>query len=426
MQAEKTSLLTRLEGELSARETVVRQLRGEAETRDLTIANQQRARALEIRELLDNSADLQQQLVTQRGETDRRNGQIQQLQRDLHGARGRVHELEGVLGEKNALVTSILRSRTWRSTAPFRRLKSRTQTLLPQWRYWIVFLPLAKKLRRRRAAALLARTGLVDPHFYASQIPEANVNADLVVGDYLGRGVALGLSPHPLFDTTFYMARQPQVTDGDSPVVHYLEVGAAEGRDPHPLFDTSFYVESNPAVAKAGMNPLEHFLVWGALERRDPHPLFETAFYLDRHPDVAKAGMNPLVHFLVWGALERRDPHPLFDTSFYVESNPAVAKAGMNPLAHFLVQGAQEGCNPHPLFDTVFYLGHNPRGADDDVNPLVHFLAEGAPAGCDPNPSFDTAFYLEHNPAVADAGINPLVHFLTQGASAGCDSALSS
>ena len=45
---------------------------------------------------------------------------------------------------------------------------------------------------------------------------------------------------------------------------------AAMGSNPHPLFDTVFYLERNPDVAAAGGNPLEHYLAFGVHEGRSP------------------------------------------------------------------------------------------------------------------------------------------------------------
>ncbi|MDH3316236.1 MAG: hypothetical protein OER43_10785, partial [Gammaproteobacteria bacterium] len=60
-----------------------------------------------------------------------------------------------------------------------------------------------------------------------------------------------------------------------NPLMHYLRHGGSRGRDPHPLFDTHWYLERNPDVRAAGMNPLVHYLQFGAREGHDPHPLFD-------------------------------------------------------------------------------------------------------------------------------------------------------
>ncbi len=97
-----------------------------------------------------------------------------------------------------------------------------------------------------------------------------------------------------LFDEQFYLRQLSTLPDKSRdltsiwahPLAHYLLYGAYNEEDPHPLFDTVFYLERNPDVAAAGRNPLEHYLASGGLEGRDPHPLFHTAFYLDQNPEV--------------------------------------------------------------------------------------------------------------------------------------------
>jgi glycosyltransferase involved in cell wall biosynthesis/peptidoglycan/xylan/chitin deacetylase (PgdA/CDA1 family)/SAM-dependent methyltransferase len=64
------------------------------------------------------------------------------------------------------------------------------------------------------------------------------------------------------------------------PLNHYLALGAAEGWDPHPLFDTDWYRARNPDVSEAGLNPLAHFLAVGASQGRAPHPIFDADWSL--------------------------------------------------------------------------------------------------------------------------------------------------
>ena len=52
--------------------------------------------------------------------------------------------------------------------------------------------------------------------------------------------------------------------------------GLAEGRDPNPLFDTSWYLDRYPDILKARVNWLEHFIHTGLSERRMPGPLYES------------------------------------------------------------------------------------------------------------------------------------------------------
>ena len=69
-----------------------------------------------------------------------------------------------------------------------------------------------------------------------------------------------------------------------NPLAHYLSDGAFEGKDPNQLFDTSYYLEKNSDVSDSGMNPLVHYLRHGAAEGRNPNPLFDTSYYLEKNP----------------------------------------------------------------------------------------------------------------------------------------------
>jgi FkbM family methyltransferase len=91
-----------------------------------------------------------------------------------------------------------------------------------------------------------------------------------------------------LFDEAFYRRQCPELAASETPPVeHYLTTGAVRGLDPHPLFDTSFYVERNPDVA--GVNPLLHYVALGAGQGRDPHPLFSTSWYAQQRMASARA-----------------------------------------------------------------------------------------------------------------------------------------
>src|SRR4051812_33456721 len=72
---------------------------------------------------------------------------------------------------------------------------------------------------------------------------------------------------------------------------HWKRHGLAERRNPNGLFDTSWYIERNPEAAE---DPLDHYLTTGATAGKDPSPRFSTTWYLRQNGDVAAAGMNPL------------------------------------------------------------------------------------------------------------------------------------
>jgi FkbM family methyltransferase len=293
--------------------------------------------------------------------------------------------------------------------------------------------------------------------FYGRQVSAA-FNAQDAAAHYFGSGWREGFDPHPLFDTSFYLERYPDVACSEqNPLVHYLVDGEREKRDPHPLFSSSYYLQENPDVAASGGNGLLHFVKFGGHEGRSPHPLFNSQFYLAQNTDVVASGLNPLVHYILGGAAEGRDPHPLFDTEYYLSRNPDVAASRLNPLAHYLTVGWLKGRHPCPLFDETFYLSRNEDVAASRTNPFLHYILWGEREHRDPHPLidlthyaarheepalqgvfwlanylaaggrerahplFDPSFYLDENPDVAAGGEHPLLHYLSYGASAGRD-----
>ncbi len=78
-----------------------------------------------------------------------------------------------------------------------------------------------------------------------------------------------------LFDSAWYSQRYPDVlASGNDPALHYVMYGAAEGRDPGPRFDAGWYVKTYPDIAEAHVNPLIHYLTNGLGEGRQIRPKF--------------------------------------------------------------------------------------------------------------------------------------------------------
>src|SRR5207253_3258090 len=73
--------------------------------------------------------------------------------------------------------------------------------------------------------------------------------------------------------------------------------GARERRQPHPLFDTEYYLATNPDVAASGINPLLHYLRYGWKEHRRPNIAFDPDWYRAQHAGLP-AGTNPFLDFL--------------------------------------------------------------------------------------------------------------------------------
>ncbi|MEA4855621.1 MAG: hypothetical protein AAGU21_12825 [Solidesulfovibrio sp.] len=221
-----------------------------------------------------------------------------------------------------------------------------------------------------------------------------------------------------LFDGNWYPQQANIAADVD-PLRHYVTQGAAMGLDPHPLFSTVYYLQQNPDVAISGHNPLLHYLSAGHIEQRDPHPFFSTRYYLETNPDVAEAGQNPLAHFLLYGGAEGRNPHPLIDLEWYVRHCPDAAQSGLNPLVHFILLGEERGNDPGPFFKSRWYVGHYPDVVASELSPLAHYLLYGQPEGRRPGPDFDPAAYYAVYADVAASGLSALEHYVRFGRAEG-------
>ena len=259
-------------------------------------------------------ANLQQVVVE-------RDTQIASLIKRAIECEEQIHGLNHLLFERDTQIANLYRSTSWRLTAPIRQIgiklpavsrKLRTVMRILRWAATMQFGKIREalrlKLRYERDKRLIRKSGLFDDAYYQSQFPE------------------------PIID----------------PLRHYLTQGAYEGRWPHPLFDSGWYIHRNPDVRSVGANPLAHFLICWATENRWPNPYFDTSWYRMSNRDFSSVGIDPLTHYMTIGAMHMADPSQEFSTRWYLEQNKDVVKSGVNPLAHFLHHGLMEGRLPCP------------------------------------------------------------------------------
>ena len=215
----------------------------------------------------------------------------------------------------------------------------------------------------------------------------------------LGAGAAL-------FDPDHYRANAPGPVGAD-PLAHYLVWGGDARLSPHPLFDSSFYAGLNAdALARTGLTPLDHFLREGAADGRDPHPLFSLEWYVSQAPELAATGENPVLHYLRSGAARGLSPHPLFD--------PAWVREGGGDLVWYLTEGWRQGASPHPLFDPAW---RRVSGLDDgETEPLARFVLTAKDTLESPGPLFNSKAYAEARGEAMDPAKDPLSDYLAGGA----------
>src|SRR5258708_6676732 len=87
--------------------------------------------------------------------------------------------------------------------------------------------------------SVIAKSGLFDARWYASQAPEAARSGMGPLRHYVVFGAAAGLNPHPLFDAHWYLSQYScDPPTRPNPLLHYLSRGARANRQPPPPCST--------------------------------------------------------------------------------------------------------------------------------------------------------------------------------------------
>lgn len=242
---------------------------------------------------------------------------------------------------------------------------------------------------------------LIDPAYYARQLGASLVPAGLAgqqqaSWSYDATGWRQGLNPDALFDTTFYLAQNPDVrAAGIDPLKHYEAHGWREGRDPSLLFSNGKYLAANPDVQAIGAQPLLHYMQYGQYEGRvaflsgpaaAADPLIDPAFYDTQLgatiiPTGPAAQMQAAASYDATGWRLRLNPDAFFDTGYYLSRNADIAAAQIDPVKHYEQYGWHEGRNPSAQFSVAKYLAANLDVRVANVDPLQHYLTYGQAEG---------------------------------------------
>ncbi len=308
---------------------------------------------------------------------------------------------------------------------------------------------LSKPLSLPKVVRLILLSGIFDPSYYASCAGIKARSVESLIYHYCLIGHRRNISPHPLFDATFFKSQLAGRDKSKNPLQYFLITGQEAGLLPHPLFDPKFYRAQKIHQNQTVVNPLQHFLRLGGRLLISPHPLFNCRYYAEANQDVSASGMNPLIHYVLHGADEGRWPHPLFDPAlyraskgevssrtslieflaepaphllktclffdpeWYFETNPDVKAAGVSPLLHYVLNGAGELRAPHQYFDPKYYCANNPDVAHAEQDPLSHFVLHGMKEGRIPTPKVDRGFFqklvAEHGKNTFLADMNALI-----------------
>lgn len=117
------------------------------------------------------------------------------------------------------------------------------------------------------------------------------------------------------FNVNHYQSQLTGVkfTSADEAVEHYHAIGWKIGLNPHPLFNTKFYLKSNTDVAERGVNPLFHFIFLGMSENRITSPDFDTHFYTTSYSKFIPSGISAIQHYICHGFAQYFQPLPWID-----------------------------------------------------------------------------------------------------------------
>ncbi|MEE9272363.1 MAG: glycosyltransferase [Robiginitomaculum sp.] len=272
----------------------------------------------------------------------------------------------------------------------------------------------------RKPLSYFESSQLFSPDYYQSQLENKFKTPELALKHYKEEGWKLGLNPHPLFDTNYYLQqlKTKAILLGDSdPLNHFLKSDTSSA-DPHPLFNNEFYKRKYPWVSQ--QNSLLHYINHGCHEAHYPNPLFDSAYYIENNFNKIRQ-QNPLEHFVEKGWHAGLNPHPIFDLCYVakqIDPELPLEQFTENPLEIFL--NTDNTLNPHPYFNVDYYVtgleGTAPALTKEftrkNIEAIEIFLDAKTPL-VDPSIAFSELAYKEQFPALH--AMNGLYHYLRYG-----------
>lgn len=235
-------------------------------------------------------------------------------------------------------------SRTWRVTAPLRRLNAlradpRALARLADR------LPGVRSHRLRAAAAKLRASGLFDPEHYLRAHPDVRAAGHDPALHYLVQGWKELRDPSAAFSTAQYLLDHPEVArTGTNPLAHYLERGRNEGLRISP---SSASRRAAAKLARAGIGASAGLQVRPAAAIDEEVRVirasgrFDEAYYRAMYVDVPRDA-DPVRHYCEHGWQAGLNPSDQFDTRFYLQTYSDIREAGMNPFYHYVLAGRGE------------------------------------------------------------------------------------
>src|SRR5690606_34502653 len=149
------------------------------------------------------------------------------------------------------------------------------------------------------------------------------------------------------FDPHYYKREYPDVTASDL-LAHFCTIGWREGRNPNAAFDTTTYLALNPDVTRSGMTPSCHYLILRRTEDRAVQPAASPS---------ARTQLLCGAEIVDWVARLR----DLVDKPHYERLLGSEFTSGMDVVAHFAYRGWREGRSPRPTEPLAAIAARHPK-----------------------------------------------------------------
>jgi hypothetical protein len=145
-----------------------------------------------------------------------------------------------------------------------------------------------------------------DPEWYAETNPAVARLRLNPLTHYILEGEAANRRAVPWFDPSWYRSEN-DVPPEELALAHYLRHRHDRTVSPNPLFDTGWYIARHGTSIPPEVDPFSHYLLSGAMQDIDPSPLFDARAWRHRHmaplaaegqSEMPVTARNPLVHYL--------------------------------------------------------------------------------------------------------------------------------
>ncbi|MEP3347649.1 MAG: hypothetical protein ABJN34_04700 [Litoreibacter sp.] len=184
------------------------------------------------------------------------------------------------------------------------------------------------------------------------------------------------VSPHGLFDDEFYCEQVVAQTGRipSRPLEHFIATGQALGLSPSPFFDVSFYREQSGC----GVDAVQHYLSDGH-RRTPPHPMIAQRDMMMIERTIQSTGLSVAERLAVIPDTVPMALTPEFSPRFHSESNLNKTATAEQLRADYFTRGFLEGQRPNDLL-SIPYIKAQARAlgiAHDDETSVRCYFTQG-------------------------------------------------